>query len=121
MVEGRCLRLGILALATALGTGACSHNDVVLSGTAPPVSDATTTSTAPIDPVITVALPTVPPIALPDLSELTRTGDVVSKKLGKLVSPVSGVNVLSASCAQGGGNLVYQGSTGSKFKNAAAT
>ncbi len=61
---------------------------------------------------LAVTLPPIAPVVLPDVSELTQTGDVVADQLGDLVSPVTGVDLLTASCPAATGQLVYQGSTG---------
>lgn len=58
--------------------------------------------------VIPVRLPAIPPVALPDISELTETGDVVAAQLGDLVEPGGGVELVSVSCADSG--LQYSGS-----------
>jgi OOP family OmpA-OmpF porin len=78
-----------------------------------PVNDAGDDRPPEADPddglqVIPVRLPTIPPVALPDISELTETGDVVSAQLGDLVDPGGGVELVSVSCAEGG--LQYSGS-----------
>lgn len=57
---------------------------------------------------IPVRLPIIPPVALPDISELTETGDAVAAKLGDLVDPGGGVELVSVSCADDG--LQYSGS-----------
>ncbi len=58
--------------------------------------------------VVPVRLPPIPAVALPDLSELTETGDAVAAQLGDLVDPGGGVELVSVSCAEGG--LQYSGS-----------
>ncbi len=60
-----------------------------------------------------VRLPVVPPIALPDLSELGRRGDELNEQLASLAG--AGVDVIGASCAAIGGELVYQGGSGDSF------
>lgn len=63
---------------------------------------------------IVIQIPIVPAIALPDLSELSESGQLVSLQLGELItSPVSGIEVVTASCQGEGGALTYSGSTGS--------
>jgi OOP family OmpA-OmpF porin len=59
-----------------------------------------------------IAMPPIPAIALPDISVLGATGDLVAEQLGDLITPVSGVDVVAADCDSEGGELVYQGSTG---------
>lgn len=59
-----------------------------------------------------VTLPAIPAIAVPDLSALTSTGDVVADRLGGLVSPDAGVDVITAICGVGDGDLLYHGTTG---------
>jgi OOP family OmpA-OmpF porin len=66
--------------------------------------------TPAVDEVIPVALPTIPIVALPDVSELTATGDLVAAQLGDLVTgPLGGVELVSVDCADGG-DLIYSGS-----------
>lgn len=66
----------------------------------------TTTAVAPVpagDPTaIAVSLPAVPPIALPDVSVLGETGDLVADRLGELVAPASGVDLIAAGHRTGG-------------------
>lgn len=60
--------------------------------------------------IVEVTLPVVPAVALPDISELSSTGDLVAAQLGDLVSgPLGGVELVSVSCADEG-DLVYSGS-----------
>lgn len=61
---------------------------------------------------VEIALPFVPPIAVPDVSVLNETGDLVQDRLGDLITPVSGVDLISADCSADDGDLIYQGSTG---------
>ncbi len=59
--------------------------------------------------LIEIVLPPIPPVALPDISVLNSTGDIVAAQLGDLVAPESGVELVSVSCADEGA-LVYSGS-----------
>ena len=59
--------------------------------------------------VVEIVLPPIPPVALPDISVLNSTGDIVAAQLGDLVAPESGVELVSVSCADEGA-LVYSGS-----------
>ncbi len=60
--------------------------------------------------LIEIVLPPIPPVALPDISVLNSTGDIVASQLGDLVAaPDSGVELVSVSCADEGA-LVYSGS-----------
>lgn len=59
---------------------------------------------------VAVTLPPIPAIALPDISLVGQTGDVVAERLGELVAPTSGVELVAADCAAEGGELVFQGS-----------
>ncbi len=60
--------------------------------------------------VVDVKLPTIPTVALPDISDLSTTGDIVATQLGDLVTgPLGGVELVSASCADEG-DLIYSGS-----------
>lgn len=104
-------------LATALlALAACgSGNDPSLTAEPPADSAPAAAEPAPASPEaidLTVTLPPIPPVVLPDVSELTQTGDVVAEQLGDLVSPVTGVDLLTASCPAATGQLVYQGTTG---------
>lgn len=64
---------------------------------------------AELEPVRLV-LPYVPPIALPDLSELNETGSAIESELGEFLDGAQGLDVLSAQCAAQGGELEYQAS-----------
>ncbi len=104
-------------LVAALVTLAACGSGTDPSLTADPPADSTppSTATAPASPealALTVALPPIPPVVMPDVSALTQTGDVVAEQLGDLVSPVTGVDLLTASCPAATGQLVYQGTTG---------
>lgn len=61
---------------------------------------------------IRVVLPAIPVVALPDLSILGETGQVVEDRLGELITPTNGLDLVAAECAAEGGELVYGGSTG---------
>lgn len=63
-----------------------------------------------------VRIPDVPPIVAPDLSSLSATGRGFDGDL----SGVAGLDVVSASCSDQGGEFVYQGSTESSFFDLAA-
>ena len=77
-----------------------------------------TPTPVPVEPivlpdVVTVEMPSIPPIALPDLSVLQESGARVADQLGSLVTkPISGIELVTASCESDGGDLVYSGSTG---------
>ena len=104
------LTVALLALAACgSGTDPSLTADPPAAG-APPA--APSAPSAPEALALTVTLPPIPPVVLPDVSELTQTGDVVAERLGDLVSPVTGVDLLTASCPAATGQLVYQGSTG---------
>jgi OmpA-OmpF porin, OOP family len=106
-------RWSVLLAALAIGLSSCGAGGGAPSLTESASDTATTTSstTTVTAPTVTIVMPAIPQIALPDISELTQTGDVVGQKLGDLISPISGVDLLTASC-EGGGALVYQGTTG---------
>ena len=69
-------------------------------------------SAGPVERRIEVDMPRIPVIALPDISILGETGDVVADRLGDLITPVSGVDLIAATCEEDGGDLIYRGSTG---------
>jgi len=54
-------------------------------------------------------VPFVPPITLPDVSVLGETGAVIEGSLGDFAEQGSGLDVVGAECAAGGGELVYNG------------
>ncbi len=63
-----------------------------------------------------VRIPDVPPIVAPDLSSLSTTGRDFDGDL----SGVAGLDVVSASCSDQGGEFVYQGSIDASFFDLAA-
>lgn len=63
-------------------------------------------------PVERVALPLVPVVTLPDLSQLDEVGTQIEGELGDFATDL---DVISASCAADGGELVYQGTDGTSF------
>lgn len=106
-----------VALLSLLALAACGgRTDPSLTADDPTdVAGPAAETAAPAPPqalALTVALPPIPPVVMPDVSELTQTGDVVAKQLGDLLSPVTGVDLLTASCPAATGQLVYQGTTG---------
>lgn len=65
---------------------------------------------------IELRLPNVPPVVAPDLSTLSATGRDFDGDL----TGILGLDVVSASCSEQGGELVYQGSTDASFFDLAA-
>jgi len=58
--------------------------------------------------IVRIALPLIPAIELPSIGELAETGRLAEQRLGGLVTTaISGVDVVAASCAANGGELVY--------------
>ncbi len=57
-------------------------------------------------------VPRIPTVRPPDVSSLTQAGERVAESLGELASPAGGIEVVGATCAEGGGELDYDGSTG---------
>lgn len=123
MVVGRNLRCGAVCVLLAVGT-ACGANSQAAQPTDVPATDTTTQpfTTAPeaqpddtetATSVTRPILPRVPAVRPPDVSSLTQAGDRVAERLGDLVSPEGGIEVVGATCAEGGGELQYgTGSTG---------
>ncbi len=105
LITAAALVLAQLTLA-ACGRGA----DPGLTAEATPAIEAAPASPPVVD--LTVTLPPIPAVVMPDVSELTQTGDVVAEQLGDLISPVTGVVLLTAACPSATGELVYQGTTG---------
>lgn len=106
-------------IAGSLVLAACSDggetSGVVESVDSADVADSDQASAPPsaaAGPPIRLPVPLVPQVVLPDLSILGETGDLVTERLGDLIAPVNGVEVVAASCSEGGGQLVYTGSTG---------
>lgn len=109
----------VLALWFATSLAACSRDTATVQA---PTSDVDTSVVASQpeadEPTrIEIELPIIPPVALPDISVLGTTGDIVGERLGDLISPVNGVDLVTATCvqdeaAEGGGELVYSGTTG---------
>ena len=62
--------------------------------------------------IVRPAVPRIPAVRPPDVSSLTQAGDRVAESLGELASPDGGIEVVGAACAEGGGELTYDGSTG---------
>lgn len=58
-----------------------------------------------------VELPAIAPIALPDLTQLNATGDIVAAQLGELSAATEGLDVIGATCVADGGELAYAGTT----------
>ena len=62
---------------------------------------------------VTVPLPRIPGVVIPDLSELTEVSEQLENELGDLVNTSgTGVDVLTTSCAADSGELVYSGTDG---------
>ncbi len=115
-----------VAVAVLLSLAACGDGAIAHVPTGPTTSDRSVdgsesmVGTAAVPPAkartIEVGLPPVPVIAVPDLSTHTATGEVVAERLGDLVSPTAGLDVVSATCGSGedgtSGDLLYQGTTG---------
>lgn len=58
--------------------------------------------------IVALSVPLIPPIELPPIGELAETGRLAEERLGGLVTTaISGVDVVAASCAAEGGELVY--------------
>lgn len=58
--------------------------------------------------IVRVVLPRIPVIDLPAIGDLAETGQLAEERLGGLVTTaISGVEVIAASCAAEGGELVY--------------
>lgn len=58
--------------------------------------------------IISVAFPLIPAIELPAIGDLAETGQLAAQRLSGLVTTaISGVDVVAASCAADGGELVY--------------
>lgn len=78
-----------------------------------------TTVTQPADTlldhanVVRPTVPRIPTVRPPDVSSLTQAGDRVAASLGELATPAGGIEVVGATCSEGGGELEYDGSTGS--------
>ncbi|MEM9890635.1 MAG: OmpA family protein [Actinomycetota bacterium] len=108
-----------VAVAGLLALAACAGTSPTATPAEPPAATGLTTTLstrAPFRPEvpsrIEVVLPPIPAIAVPDLSALTATGGVVAERLGARVSSTSGVEVVTATCGAGDGDLLYHGSTG---------
>lgn len=121
-------RLGLVVASVVLASGclsAPSEPPVMQSEAVDTVNNADSTPTdstpkpdaasgEPVDlaglELIDIVLPPIPPVALPDISVLNSTGDIVAAQLGDLIaSPENGVELVSVSCADEG-DLVYSGS-----------
>lgn len=118
--------MAAVSIVVLMGITGCSSGDEP----APQEGQSTTTAAAPSEaaasssgPTSSVAdqasfealrvdLPRVPPIALPDLSELDEVGAEVEDNLGDLAVEGSGVEVVGAACREDGGEIDYQGSEG---------
>lgn len=128
--------LGLLAPVLALVLSACGSSVRVPTAVASPPTDVASTSDPPdaaqaeieddavqrpgienpradrsAGSVVSVDLPAVPLIELPDLSALGDTGDLVNESLGELIGPNNGVDVVGGQCQEDGGEPVYQGSS----------
>ncbi|MEP6297984.1 MAG: OmpA family protein, partial [Ilumatobacter sp.] len=98
-----------------------ASTDSLGSATEPTIAEptaASTTSTPDDSPtsdagdVVRPVIPRIPTVRPPNVSSLTQGGERVAASLGELASPAGGIEVVGARCAEGGGELQYDGSTG---------
>ena len=101
-------------LIAALILSACAETTAVDFGEvadAAPSETTVTESERNID--VTVPVPRIPGVVIPDLSELTAVSEQLEAELGDLVNTSgTGVDVLTTSCAADSGELVYSGTEG---------
>lgn len=110
-----CRTLWSIAGSAILVGVACTADDDSLAAIVEPEASSTTAAVAAAraERTIEISLPPVPPVVVPDLSVLDETGELVQESIGELITPVSGVDLVSANCAEDDGELIYEGSTGS--------
>jgi len=114
--------IAVMVIGASCGSAPATTPVAVQEPTATPVPTPVFATAPTVVPVsgtatpaeIVIEIPSIPAIALPDLSELGESGQLVSLQLGELItSPISGIEVVAASCQGEGGALTYSGSTGS--------
>lgn len=106
------LKLTLAAGAVLLGAGCAPGTGgiIVLDSDDLAAAEVTEGSLASLDEPISVSVPRVPPIALPDLSAISDFSSVLEEELGALATaPGQGVDLATARCDAKGGQLVFSG------------
>lgn len=116
-------RQGALCALVSVGAacGSSTQGAEITNDTNPGTTVAESTTTTIAESTVTPAaqrevtrpvIPRIPTVRPPDVSTLTQAGDRVAERLGELASPAGGIEVVGATCAEDGGELEYDGSTG---------